>query len=1437
MDEHKRSKGVLKAKRGGFSLSGFRLFQEKSQTGRQSNHVQDPLSNGKRRSTLSQLTGTRNSIQAAPDSISQEETKTHTRSTSFGIARQGSKTTFTSTSTETSKPQLPLPKDDLDDDESPDVEKDAAKLLNLFLTSPSSQSLPGSRDNASTAVSRKSPVPVSSSKQTSNTTFRDVHESGNARPLGDATQSDIDGNNKAKLILPAIQTPPNSYDKDETDHSARYVPQEPLKQQTFPSTLVGNVTENHKFRQGQIHKETAKSSPKERSLIQTVRKEKRHRVLPTEDHKQQPRGPVMISGKPDQSQSVETSVGPESSIKLCDGYHSGDDPVTATPQVAQQQINDRKSGSCSSTSASLVQSARSRSPKMPPKLQSPGRKAGRKLSLDKLPSRRLSPVVPDNFPLRRSTRSRGAPVNYFAPPPGFPGYHDDNNDVDNSPYPPKQKEKSPAPLSSHVSPKRRCKHRLVYSSDSIRILQLPVDDLQGIPMRKAPYCDAETRYNLKKYCSREEVPCVVLHVDFSVSEMNALYSILTLNPPPHDVPIIDLIIQCVGERCTSSDAIDLMAEHIKDLSRIYKILAPFEEQLLSFFLESRQGNTQRFSNLEQQAVRKLCRHLAKVLNTHVEPHPVYHVRLRNLLQKVDEDRLQLLTYQLQQAKALGNRERCSLANFLQDAKDGTVSLFPTALRALSKNADLHLDSLGFDQFHSLALLRSRELGYKVHRGGNKVQRNLSVAVAKWEVYKSWKGASNDVLEVCWSPDGTRFAAGAAAQCDEHNMQYNRNNNLLLGDLSSNRLRELPDHRIPRPSPNANAQQGTITTVDQNLYMTVSAVKWSNCGQRLYTSSYDQTVKVWDVSRHIDTTCIQTLRHPGKVHVMAISDLENGMIATGCENTPHFYLWSMSEDGYSNAIPLEISRKGEMVPTSLRWGSSPDARTFLVAGMSVKDSVDNHDPPKHGHLALWQVRETGVVVPHSVTPNSQNIFDIRWHPSMPIFATGSTIPTSAKSKGIARDTQSLVRIYEPTRTKLHTHEFECPALDMNDVTFCPTNSYYITANCTDGATYVWDFRNPNKILHKLKHGPPISELDPELTREQADVGVRLCLWGDETAQLFTGASDGVIKEWNILLAPEDALVSDVASFGQEITCGAFSPDKNNMMVGDACGEIRVLSNAPWTRSQDDDMSMIFEPADDAAPDTQNGGGSEIQSARETVDELLSSGKLVRHPRFGAVQGPCYDGPYAAWARSKSIKDDDLAKIPEERRNEYLRSLPLDPLVQATQFYGPPIQSRQGLDKGTRDYVYLQMQLAEYRNGLTSLNKRKREPSPLPETTHPSRAHVPEFPQIIELSSDDDESLVFYTPKARRVIQGDVTTPSRTKIIKREISSPQNFLETTCVDFVDLTGSDDETMDTAREEISLSPQKHAVDSDESSNEWAEEDNWWPTDVDPNLEGSWG
>ncbi|KAH1403619.1 hypothetical protein KXV95_000990 [Aspergillus fumigatus] len=423
-----------------------------------------------------------------------------------------------------------------------------------------------------------------------------------------------------------------------------------------------------------------------------------------------------------------------------------------------------------------------------------------------------------------------------------------------------------------------------------------------------------------------------------------------------------------------------------------------------------------------------------------------------------------------------------------------------------------------------ALLQNRELG-------GPVKRQLRTKVkSEFSLLKTWKGASNDVNVLAWSPDGTKFAAGATAQCDEGNMEYNRGNNLVIGDLTCNRLEEVPGHYIIRP-PGRAASQRALS--DNRLFMSVTAMQWFD--DTLFTASYDNTVKLW---------------------------------------------------------------------------------------------------------------------------------------------------------------RSVVRVYEPLKWKSQTIEFECPALDINDITFCPMNSYYVTASCTNGVTYVWDYRKRDQVLLELSHGEPLNQLDELLEREQDDVGVRMALWGDEINQFYTGASDGIVKQWNILRAQEDALTKNVFGIEEEIMCGAFSSDKSNLLIGDAGGGIHILSTSNSSPHEgrdpnEDERKMQFRhaaqpPCDDHASDSESG----LVAARK----LLNSGKLKRHPVFGVGQGPHYDGPYAGWARPGNPDKPHLAS--------------LRPDVKMRQLDGPAPKDRIGLDEESRQLVEAHIQLARIRNQRRNEYKRKR-----------------------------------------------------------------------------------------------------------------------------------
>ncbi|PYH41028.1 WD repeat protein, partial [Aspergillus saccharolyticus JOP 1030-1] len=664
-----------------------------------------------------------------------------------------------------------------------------------------------------------------------------------------------------------------------------------------------------------------------------------------------------------------------------------------------------------------------------------------------------------------------------------------------------------------------------------------------------------------------------------------------------------------------------------------------------------------------------------------------------------------------------------------------------------------------------ALLHQRQLGL------SNAQKLRMKASDNLELSNKYRGASGDVIVLGWSPDGTRFAAGAAAQADVHNMSYNRNNNLLLGDLARNSLEELPEHWVRRPR-GGTAESPDLQ--DPRLFMSVTAIEWWE--DALFTASYDRTVKLWQCSSR-GAMCYRTLRHDSQVEVMARSKYMPDLLATG---TRSIGLWKLGEMEYA-ALETRKPRSNkalELVPSSLAWGTIPATGNILLAGLSEK-GYEGLTPD--GQLAGWQVAESSITTLNFL-PNSQNVFDIKWHPTLPVAAVANYIghTLNKASKG----SKTSVRIYEPLTSKVTVMEFECPALDINDVTFCPMNTNYITASCTDGATYIWDFRNPADILHKLQHGEPLSPTNDNLPREQTDVGVRTALWGETVRDFYSGGSDGVLKKWDILRAPEDVLDKDMADLKEEIMSLSFSPDKTNLLVGDAAGGIQILSSAPFSRT--DRVTMDYKPASEP----QNAMQTETPESGVAIGaELLRSGQLERHPIYGVGKGPYYDGPFAAWARPENTPLEEVAYTMLAENWQVLQLDGLDP------------RYRIGLEEKEREQVETQRRIAQMRNQRAGQKKRGLE----------------EAKDIINLCSDEDSEVSEppFQPKRR-------SAKAKVKVVAVEV--------------IDLTADTIQTAEVPVMPTSV-PTRFWSPVDEELSEALEDDFWWPPNeaVDANIQDS--
>ena len=556
-----------------------------------------------------------------------------------------------------------------------------------------------------------------------------------------------------------------------------------------------------------------------------------------------------------------------------------------------------------------------------------------------------------------------------------------------------------------------------------------------------------------------------------------------------------------------------------------------------------------------------------------------------------------------------------------------------------------------------SLLRNRELGL-VSRGRRvgTVDQLHQLKSEMLEPWKNWIGASGDVVAVAWHPDSNVYAFGAAAHTNVEDIQYNRPCNLLLGNLTSNQVRELPDHRIDRPKPETipdgpNSTQAVYDACDPKVYETVASIAFSPAGDRMYTASHDCTVKIWDVSTE-NYRCLNTLSHEAWVTSLEISKHRPGLFATASKCVKDAVRIYHESFGHVNisASRAEMRPEWKIYPECLRWGPNSHTSHLLLVGFQQWEQQGGL-LTGGGQLCLYDAQAFAM---NKVLPSSQSVYAAAWHPTELFFATGGAPGMNVADK---LNTKSVVRVWDVRLTTRCHVEYECPATDMQDITFSPSNSNIVTAGCTDGNSYIWDWRWPDEYLHRLKHGKPLYELDHTRKREEADTGVMMSVWGPGGSLYYTGSSDGVIKAWDVRRHPEDVLVSNVANFGVSIQSGAFSPDGNNLLVGDAEGGIHVLSSAPCgPRSnikRTDAYIELVRASDGSGMGLDQGDDNPGTEGVEAARSLIKSGQLEYHKQLGVGQGLHYRGPYATWARKEPGEGSSLGRL----RKKYEKQQPI------------------------------------------------------------------------------------------------------------------------------------------------------------------------------------
>ncbi|KAH0610839.1 uncharacterized protein H6S33_011266 [Morchella sextelata] len=538
--------------------------------------------------------------------------------------------------------------------------------------------------------------------------------------------------------------------------------------------------------------------------------------------------------------------------------------------------------------------------------------------------------------------------------------------------------------------------------------------------------------------------------------------------------------------------------------------------------------------------------------------------------------------------------------------------------------------------NSMRALR-RELGTTDLDPLRDMQARHNWAMARLRPVWAFNGGSSDIHDAQWTPDGARFAMSTPCTSD----QYNRPGNLMLGFNSAGgppplpRVRMLYRHAL-RVRPTAGG------FFERYEYTSVPSIRFSNDGGMLHSCGLDGCVKTWSAG---DGRWLGEVGFDDQVVVMETSAAVDGLVAAGRSKGAVSVIQingSGTHDSVRNLNLFDKANKNKVYPAAMAWGGA-GFENFLVVG------YDNEGNSKSGGLAVWDVeREVNLFKYWGHIKHPQRHFDVRMG-QRGRFVTGSLRP--------GRIGGSIVRLWD-LNTMSEVVECISDQADLNCVTISPCERY-LTSSGTTNNTLLWDIRNPSTPLHSLQHGATTMPTSAQTNLAEDDTGVTFITWSPHNSTLFTGGSDGKIKQWDPTRAAP--FLVDVAAVESQIMTAAFSPSWDALLVGEASGRATLFSTegeeggpvpeivTDWSEDRalmnpDNDENMRWSswngrragvPAAAAAA-AVDGGEEEEESGVLLGREMVAGGLIVRDP----------ENPRYVWATERY----GVMREKERRRKE-------------------------------------------------------------------------------------------------------------------------------------------------------------------------------------------
>ena len=467
-----------------------------------------------------------------------------------------------------------------------------------------------------------------------------------------------------------------------------------------------------------------------------------------------------------------------------------------------------------------------------------------------------------------------------------------------------------------------------------------------------------------------------------------------------------------------------------------------------------------------------------------------------------------------------------------------------------------------------SFLRQRhqsELGVIRPRSDREVQTLLNLKRCS-----TFNHASGDVIDFKFSPINNQFAVC----CNTLTNEYNRPGNLLFGDAKEEIVSTLNGH--------------ADHTVGAERYYTVSDIRFSNDGQYLYSGSYDNTVKIWDMKGEM----VSCLTGHGRITALSTTLCSDRVLAVASDDG-NIYLYDVLNPSKQRRAILKA--QNERLCGAFLVPGQGMYTNWMLAGYEAKDST------QFGALYAYDI-PTGTMI-RRIVPASNCQAAAYFHPNAHHFVVGAT----GHFHGASPTAKSIVRVFDPRTEKVSMEVgFDSSQKDINKVTMSPCG-FRVTSSGTDGKTLLWDLRMIRRhsepdTLHILAHGPTKMVPPVDARLEDWDMGVSVAEWLPESDYLMTGGSDGMLKLWDTRLG--EPFLRDIAEFDSAVSSADFNSDRDMLGVGESSGRVTFLD---WHGPVGEELRK-FQLQEDVVGDVGNEG---IMAARE----LIASGRVVIREHHG------------------------------------------------------------------------------------------------------------------------------------------------------------------------------------------------------------------------------